>query len=158
MIGKETEATASEPKPNSMNLWKSNTVKVNGWLRYIVDNLHAFESCEDKKVVPHIKYDKISSHTLMKHLEKLFPLVEKKISSLLPSRFSLSYDGCSKAGTYFVAVYAQYPKYNSMGYKRYLLAFSPLENNETHSAEEPFDLLNYTRYLSMGKILQTLLR
>lgn len=84
MKGKETEATASEPKPNSMNLWKSNTVKVNGWLRYIVDNLHAFESCQDKKVVPHIKYDKIRSHTLMKYLEKLFSLVEKKLHLYYP--------------------------------------------------------------------------
>lgn len=124
-------------------LWKPNTVKVHGWLQYVVHNLRPFDSCENDDVVAHVKYPKMDVDTLLKYMELVTKKVEKKIAKELPDKFAIVIDGWSEAGCYYLGTYASFPANNSLGYKTRLLSFSPLEDETTHSADQHLESLKY---------------
>lgn len=124
-------------------LWKKTTCRVHGWLQYTIHNLRPFNSCENLDVFRHIKHETISQKTLLKYVENLTELVEKKLSQLLPEKFALMLDGWSTTNTHYIGIMAIFRSENTNGYSSVLLGLSPLENEETQCANEHYDLLNY---------------
>lgn len=124
-------------------LWKKTTCRLHGWFQYTIHNLRPFNSCENLDVFRHIKHETISQKTLLKYVENLTELVEKKLSQLLPEKFALILDGWSTTNTHYIGIMAIFRSENTNGYSSVLLGLSPLENEETQCANEHYDLLNY---------------
>lgn len=127
-------------------------VKIHGWIKYIIKNLRLSEFCHDSKVVPYIKYEKISDKTLIKYTEMLVKCVVKNIKPKLRNKVTIMLDGWSEEKTYFMAIYDVHPSSSWLGYNWNLLRFSPLENETDHYAKEHEQLFKYVNDL-FGKNL-----
>lgn len=146
--GNQTNEISTQEKHSEISdssfLWKPLTVNICGWMELIVDNLLPISSCENSKLLPHVKYDKVDTDTFKKYLKLLTKLVEKKIKSQLPDKFCLTFDGWSHQGTYFIALFATFScAKSSNGYKAQLLGFSPLLDETSHSANEHISLISF---------------
>lgn len=124
-------------------LYPPKTVRVHGWLSYIVHGLQPFSACENKNVTPHMRYERLSVTSLMKYLMKITVCVEKKIARLLPNKFALVFDGWSGGETHYVSVFASIPADTPIGYRNVLLAMSPLENEDTQSTDEHYNFIEF---------------
>ncbi len=82
----------------------------------------------------HMKHAIISYPSLLKYMERLITVVEKKITKILPSKFALVVDCWSSSRTHFFAVFALFPASNELEYDTVLLGFSPFENKENMNA------------------------
>ncbi|GKY98709.1 hypothetical protein MPSEU_000827200 [Mayamaea pseudoterrestris] len=68
-----------------------------------------------------------SSSTMRKYLLKLVPIVEKKISNMLPNKFACHFDGWTAHNVHYLAVYAAFLQGGEL--KELLLSISPLANH-----------------------------
>lgn len=132
-----------------LTFWKhmtypSKTNSIHAWIECVVLGLQPFNFVSKRVYRKHFKQNSISVNTLMKYLEQLTKLTEKKISDELPDKFSIIFDGWSSLGSHFVSIFASFPFENSLGYKVVLLAVSPMENEDSLSSAEHLDFLKYT--------------
>lgn len=124
-------------------LYCPKVVAVHGWLCYVIHCLRPFSVVNNDDVRAHIRYDRISLNTFKTYLAALTTRVELKISTALPDRFALVFDGQTTPEAHYVAVFATYPNENASGYLAACLAMSPLEDETTHSAEEHVEFLRF---------------
>lgn len=121
-------------------LWKKNTIKLHGWLEYIIHNLCPFSSCEKEDLARHIRYDRVSLKTLLKYVDLLTKSVEQKISNILPDKFALMFDGWSTNDAHYIGIFAVFASNHTHGYSRVLLGLTPLENEQSQSSNEHYEL------------------
>lgn len=115
-----------------------------GWMRFLVMSLLPFNSCENKFFNEFSTFDSIDRCTFKKYLYELFELVRKKISSILPDVFAIIFDGWSHGITHYLGIFATFSSNALNGYNSILLAFSPLENEESLNADEHIKFLDIT--------------
>ena len=77
----------------------------------------------------------ISTKTLKKRMDLLVQVLEYDITKTLPDKFGISFDGWSEGGAHYLAVFACGP--GLPGGKPVLLGFSPFEQEDDMSAEDP---------------------
>ncbi|RHY57120.1 hypothetical protein DYB38_014335, partial [Aphanomyces astaci] len=65
--------------------------------------------------------------------------VERKIASQLPDQFALVHDGWSHGSTHYLAIFATFPSSDPIGYTRTLLAFAPINDEESLSADAHYE-------------------
>ncbi|RHY05928.1 hypothetical protein DYB37_012316 [Aphanomyces astaci] len=76
-------------------------------------------------------------------MAKLSDSVEKKISAMLPNSFAIVFDGWSIGSTHYVAIFATFPTDDAIGYKKVLLSFSPINDEDSLSAIAHYDYLSF---------------
>jgi hypothetical protein len=119
-----------------------------GWLDWVIGDLLPFSFVEKKRVRNHCKLLPISVDTFMKMMRLLTEKVEQKISDLLPELFALVFDGWTLGQTHYLAVFATFPDVKSeSGYMKVLLAFSPMEEEESLNANAHVKFLEYVLQL-----------
>ncbi|RHY87092.1 hypothetical protein DYB37_010240 [Aphanomyces astaci] len=65
--------------------------------------------------------------------------VERKIASQLPHQFALVHDGWSHGSTHYLAIFATFPSSDPIGYTWTLLAFAPINDEESLSADDHYE-------------------
>lgn len=123
--------------------WPKKARDVMAWLELIILGLFPFSFCENKVVRKHAKPESISLNTFKKYMLSLTEVVEKKISEALPEQFAIVFDGWTVNSTHYVAVYATYSSSNDCGYERVLLSFAPMGEEETLTASEHVEYLEF---------------
>lgn len=73
----------------------------------------------------------------------LTSILETKVSNALPEKFSLVFDGWSSGDTHFVAIFAAFPSFTSCGYQKFLIAFSPLEEEDRLDADSHYSFMKF---------------
>ena len=68
-------------------------------------------------------------------LEGQLMKLRRKLKKILPTRFSLIFDGWSHGDTHYVGVFATFPTSTMIGYTKILLGISPMGNEESQSAD-----------------------
>lgn len=76
-------------------------------------------------------------------MRALVEQVERKVSTILPDRFALVFDGQTTPEAHYVAVFATFPDKTETGFKEICLALSPMENEETQDANEHITFLHF---------------
>lgn len=80
------------------------------WIEFIIDSNSPI-SCVDQTYLRNIcKLDPICSNTLRDYMKQISSLVEKNISTSLPARFGIMFDGWSEESDHYVAIFALYEK------------------------------------------------
>lgn len=82
-----------------ISLWKESTLKLNGWMRFIINNLYAFDYFENQIILPNVKYTNLSCKSSMKYFENFTSAMELKIRKKVPGKLCIMFDGWSEAGT-----------------------------------------------------------
>lgn len=116
---------------------------LHGWLNLIIHGLLPFSTVQNKVFRENVKHEYVSISTIMRYISGLTALVEEKISSLLPSKFCLVFDGWSSNLTHFIAVFATFPSDNHCGYSARLLTVSPIGDECSLNADDHIDFLKY---------------
>ena len=76
-------------------------------------------------------------------MEYLTEHVEEKIREELPDKSTLVIDGWTTADTHYIGLFVCFPRKEEAGYKRVLLAFSPLLDETRMDADEHFNFIDY---------------
>ena len=120
------------------------TCIIAGWLDLVVNGLLPFTAVEYEVYRRAIRYENISRNTLMKYMNRLTSLVDRKVEALLPQRFSLVFDGSTANLCHFGAIYAIFPSTaNSCGYGHILLVFSNFESEDSQSTDSHADFIKF---------------
>ena len=137
------EFSSSSSASNTLSFFTPKTKKIYGWLDWIVTCSLPFNTVDDNTFKKYTSLPPISLKTCMKYLEGLTKVLEKKISTMLPKKFALVFDGWSLDGTstHFVAVIAKWMANGSCC--RALLAFSPLLDETNQTAENHKEFLEF---------------
>ena len=99
------------PDPASIMFhYPSKTLNVFSWLDWINTDGLSFNFVEKPLTREYSKLEPISVDTLMKYMKELTHELEAKISSILPEKFALVFDGWSLDGssTHYMAVFATF--------------------------------------------------
>jgi hypothetical protein len=108
----------------------------------------AFFLGREKRVQNHCQLLPISVDTFMKMMRLLTEKVKQKISDLLSELFALVFDGWTLGQTRYLAVFATFPDVKSeSGYMKVLLAFSPMEEEESLNANAHVKFFEYVLQL-----------
>lgn len=75
----------------------------------------------------HDKHDSISVDTLMKYLSRLTTVVENKLSTAFPSKFSIVFDDRTVLDMQHIAKFTTLPRYEKSAYCQILLELSSTE-------------------------------
>lgn len=106
-----------------------------GWLDWVIGDLLPFSFVEKQRVRRHSKLPSISVESFMQTMVLLTGAVEEKIKKLLPNMFALVFDGWTLGQSHYLGVFATFPDEESTtGYKKVLLSFSPMTNEESFNA------------------------
>lgn len=138
-----TTTTSSTCKMPEDLFYSMKTRNIFGWLCFIMLNLLPFSNVEKASIRDHVRYSPISLQTFDKYLDLLTKRVETHISSALPEKFAIIFDGWSSGDTHDVAVVASYNGDERNSYKTALLAFTPFEEESNLEATTHFELLQY---------------
>jgi hypothetical protein len=107
-----------------------------GWLDWVIGDLLPFRFVEKERARIHSNLDNISLDSFMNVLKSLVEVVETQIRNILPDKFALVFDGWTLSNTHFLAVFSTFPDSKSItGYKKVLLSFSPLTNEQSLNAD-----------------------
>ena len=120
----QPEAKTSQMTLNFMHCKKSENLY--GWLEWVCINLKPFSFVEDELTRKYTKLENVSRNTLEKYLHLTATTVEKRIARELPESFAL---------WLMAGLVACYPC-PSKDYETALLAFSPLLDETSQSAEQ----------------------
>lgn len=134
------------PKLDNFVTVGDNTKKgrnIYGWLNWICCDLKPFNFVENEYTRLYTNLDPISENTLKKYVGAVTKSVEKIISDLLPSKFSIIIDGWTKKSTHFIGIFAAYSSATPNGYETVLLAFSPMLVETGFSANAHIDLIEF---------------
>jgi hypothetical protein len=86
--------------------------------------------------------------TFIKMMRLLTEKVQQKISDLLPELFALVFDGWTLGQTHYLAVFATFPDVRAeIGDMKILLAFSPMEEEESLHADAHIKFFEYVLQL-----------
>lgn len=119
------------------------SIAAHGWLECIILCLLPFSFCENDVMRKHFKHDAMCRKTFMTYMQKLTRVVETVIRDRLPNRFAITFDGWAGGDTHYVSVFAVFPADNVNGYDRFLLACSPMENEDSLNANEHYEFLEW---------------
>ncbi|KAH9132292.1 hypothetical protein AeRB84_021278 [Aphanomyces euteiches] len=78
--------------------------------------------------------DNISDTALLKWMHILTQRFERTVTRILPSKFALVFDGWTTGSTHYVAIFATIPSSDVISYKKILLSFSPINDEDSLSA------------------------
>ena len=117
------------------------------WIRWICVGMKPFEFVEDPLTREFSRLQPISVTTLKTYMDLLTREVEKKISLVLPAKFSLVVDGWTKKSTHFIGIFATYPAQNEVGYEYALLSFSPMVVETSFTAQQHMEHLEFVLQL-----------
>ena len=124
--------------------WPKKAQTLSAWLLLIVNGLLPFSFCENECARQCMKQGPISRKTLMKYLNKLTVVVEKKITEMLPEKFAIVFDGwSSRDNTHYMAIFVTFPAENELGYSKILLTMSPMGDEDSLSSQEHYDFATY---------------
>lgn len=86
-----------------------------------------------------VKAKPIHSQTMRKYILNMVPLVERAVTTELPDKFALLFDGWSDGPVHYVGLFATYC---TMGeYRETLVAFSPLLQEDAMGAEQHLEFI-----------------
>ena len=91
----------------------------------------------------HLRYNNISVTNFMKYLTLLTALLESKIVSVIPSKFTLTFYGWSCDDTYYVAIFATFITGSTQLYESVLLVFTPFLEEPVLGAYYHFELIDF---------------
>ena len=128
----QPEAKTSQMTLKFMHCKKSENLY--GWLEWVCINLKPFSFVEDELTRKYSKLGNVSRNTLEKYLHLTATTVEKRIARELPESFAVMIDSWTTGSTHFLGAVACYPC-PSKDYETALLAFSPLLDETSQSAE-----------------------
>ncbi len=121
-------------------------VQVHGWLQFVVHCLQPFQVVENPKFTKHIRYESLTQMSFKTYLEKFTKIVEEKIWNVLPDIFAIVFDGWTTNDSHYIAMYATFADYCTLGYK------SEIQNNLNYFLEIiHFGKLNGCCFLSFHK-------
>lgn len=123
--------------------WSSKTKQLFAWLDLIVMGLLPFSFCDKPCITRNMREPSIAVNTLKKYMIALTTLVESKISDILPDKFAVVLDGWSAGDTHYIAIFATFPQRPGPGFRRFLLAFSPMGDETRLDAAEHKTLLDF---------------
>ena len=123
--------------------YPSKTKSVHSWMECVILGPQPFCFVHNPIFRKHFKQESVSRNTLMKYMNILMKIVEKKISALIPDRFAIVFGGWASGSTHFVSVFATFPSSADCGYDRCLLAMSPMDNETSNSSHEHHEFLKY---------------
>ena len=123
-----------------------------GWLEWVCINLKPFSFVEDELARKNTKLENVSRNTLEKYLHLTGTTVEKRKARELPESFAVMVDGWTTGSTRFLGVVACYPC-PSKDYETALLAFSPLLDETSHSAEQQYDFVSTMMIFGRAKVI-----
>lgn len=124
-------------------LWSKKCTNIHGWIELVTVCLQPFSICENVSFRSHVRYDPISLNSLMLYLRRLTVCVEKTISTLLPEKFALVFDGWSSIDSHYMGMFATFPSDNKDGFKKLLLAFSPFEDETSQNSDQHIQFCNF---------------
>ena len=117
----------------------SNKAKnIYGWIEQIVFGSMPFSISEDEIFVKYSTLSPVSTDTIVKYIEKLGEVVEKKLKQILPDKFSLIIDSWTNQDEHYTATFAAYTD-SRLRIKEYLLSCGPQDlpdDDETSELEE----------------------
>ena len=133
----------SAKSPNNLTFHTPKTLKIFGWLDWIVSCSLPFNVVTNETFKKYTHLPPITITTCMNYLEALTLVLEKKITKMLPDKFALVFDGWSLDGTstHFVAAIAKWIENGTSC--RALLAFSPLLDEASQTAENHKEFLEF---------------
>lgn len=116
------------------------------WLEWIIFQKLPYSFCEKALTRKYTKLKSISTKTLKKYIFLVVDEVTSILKKTLPDYFTLMFDGwtCDGTGVHYVAVYAIWSDPGTGSVKRFLLACSPLLNEEDYSAASHIEYLEST--------------
>eukprot|EP00171_Calliarthron_tuberculosum_P021824 IDg21824t1 len=129
---------SSTQTPATMFYARKKTVHAHGWIDLVVNGLQPFSIVENEVFRRHVRYEHLSTKTLVRYLSKLSTRVEDRIRNLLPEKFALIFDGWTSSDTHFVAIFASFPVKSTNGYRTVLLSFSPFEDEVSQNAKNHY--------------------
>ena len=114
---------------------------IHGWLDWIVTDGHPFNFVDKDTTRNYSKLNAICTNTLTKYMDLTTKQVEIKIREEMPMKIGLMLDGwCDMStSTYFLGIFACYA--TKQGSKFPLIAFSPLLNEEDHTASNQISFI-----------------
>ncbi|ETV74064.1 hypothetical protein H257_11375 [Aphanomyces astaci] len=112
---------------------------VYGWLHWITMSMLPFSFVSNTLARRYTKLDPISRTSFMKYMHALCAHVERTIASQLPDQFAIVHDGWSHGSTHYLAIFATFPSSDPIGYTRTLLAFAPINDEESLSADAHYE-------------------
>lgn len=112
-------------------------------MKFVVNNLLQFDCVQNREMKSHIKYEPHSPKTLMKYVDLITRIMERKISNILPKKFAIVFRGWSEADKYFFALYATLPSNWDFDYDLRLLSFTLLANKTLHSAQTHVETVEF---------------
>ena len=145
-------ATEGDPQQTSMASYLvTNTghkigrsaMNVHGWIEWVCQKLKPFSFVEDPLTRKYTKLGSMARPTLLKYPDLLTKEVEEIISKSIPNQFFLAIDGWSKGSTHFVRVFAAYTEPNEKWYSSVFLSFSPMVDENSFTAQDPYEHLTY---------------
>lgn len=123
--------------------YDAKTQRFHAWIDTVISSLLPFNFVKSETIRKYFTHASISRTALMKYMHDLLLLVEKKIREVLPNRLAITFDGWGSGDTHYNAVFATFPSQNDFGYDIFLLACSPMENEESLNADEHFEFLSF---------------
>ena len=121
----------------------SKSAHIYGWIGYLVNGLLPFSHVQKPHIRKHIIHQSISLTTFKKYLHALTESVEHKITSLLPTKFSLVFDGWSCDTTHYLCVFASFPADCATRCTMRLLSFSPMGDELQLDTQQHIEFLTY---------------
>ena len=113
------------------------------WIDLIVNNLLPFYFVTKKEIRKQVKYEPTSLKTSMKYIGKLTETKKEKISSLLPDKLALVFDGWTSCSTHYLAVFASFSSTNNYGHETRLLSVSTMGDECNLRSAEHYEFLTY---------------
>ncbi len=95
-----------------------------GWLNWVITSGQPFSFVEEPTTRMYTNLQRISRKTFVKYMNLTVIQVEKKISSMLPNKFSLIFDAWTSRTYHFLGLFAAYEK------EKILLSFTLLDKDE----------------------------
>lgn len=134
---KECKAKNMTQKYMSDFISQPKAINAFAWLKLIIFCNLPFSMCENSLFRESVKLKDISRNTLTKYLRQTMDQHTKELSSIMPDKFGVMFDGWSIGTQHYLGVFAIWDSHMIM------IAISPLGNEENFRAVDHIEHLKY---------------
>jgi hypothetical protein len=112
-------------------MFNNKAVRYYHWIKTFLSINLSFEDVDNADLREFSKFGAMCGKTIRNVMQQMVALVEEAISSELPEKFGLAFDGWSQGTEHFIGIFAVFPDpVNESAPKFVLLGFSPLPDVE----------------------------
>ncbi len=102
-----------------------------------------FRSCENSKLIMHVKDPSISNKALRYYMRALTRIVETKVRLKLPEKFAIVFDSWTAKDTHYLSLFSHFLLLIQSDTKKIILCSSLFQDKTSQDARQHLELISF---------------